>query len=93
MGALALARKAGKLKTGADACVEALSKGAPMAVVSSDISERTMRHTAEACRGELLKLPVTQHELREAIGARFVTAAVTDENFSKLIRQSVSEEA
>ena len=63
IGALAIARKAGKLKHGADAAIEALEKGAPLAVVTSDCSERTLRHTKAACKGELLQLPLTDLRL------------------------------
>lgn len=62
-------------------------------MVTSDCSERTLRHTKAACKGELLQLPLTQHEIAAAIGVRFVTAAVQDENLMQLIRLSVNEEA
>ena len=93
MGALALTRKAGKLKPGAENAEEALTRGAPLALVSSDVSERTLRNITRAAKRDLVKLPVTQFEIYSGTGVRFVAAAVTDENFSKLILSSLNEEA
>ena len=93
MGALALARKAGKLKAGAEIAQEVLLKGAPLALVSSDVSDRTLRNITRAAKRDLIKLPVTQYEIHSGIGVRFAAAAVTDENFSKLILSSLNEEA
>ena len=61
--------------------------------MSSDVSERTLRNLRLAAKSEPLRLPLDQYQLERAVGARFVAAAVTDQNFVRFITSSVNEEA
>lgn len=79
--------------SGAAASEEALLKGAPLAIVTSDVSERTMRNITRAAKHDVVKLALSQYEIYEGTGVRFVAAAVTDENLAVLIKNSATEEA
>lgn len=83
--ALSLAKKAGALETGADAAKAALLKGAPLALISADASERTERSVRSWATKRIVKLDCTSDEIAYVLGRGFAAAAVTDINLSKLI--------
>ena len=90
-----MARGAGKLKIGFDASKDAAEQGAPLVVVASDVSERTMRsvqYFCEDCGTELIKADITQDDVRYKFGWRFGVAAVTDINFAKLISKKAIQQ-
>ncbi|MEA5049869.1 MAG: 50S ribosomal protein L7ae [Oscillospiraceae bacterium] len=87
LAALGLCRKAGKLKMGFDAAAGAAGRGAPLVVTASDIADRTKRNITRVC-GETVKiLPIdrTSGQIEQAVGKRFVVAAVDDANLAQLI--------
>lgn len=93
-GALALCRKAGQLKTGADAAQNAIARGAPLALFAKDAADRTKKNTLrlndDLCTVEL---PFDQYELEQITGKRFVVAAVCDTHFKDLIDRAAKEES
>ena len=91
LSAMSMARGAGKLKIGFEAAREAVSSGAGMVIIASDISERTRRETERFCesRCEMAEPGFTQDEIAEKFGWRFGVAAVTDNNFAELIRKAI----
>lgn len=94
LSALSMARGAGKLKIGFDACRDAVMSGAPMAVIASDVSERTASAVHRFCEGlcSVVTLDETQSEIEMKFGRRFGVAAVTDGNFASLIRKNLRPE-
>lgn len=94
LSALAMSRGAGKLQIGFDAAAAAAEKGAPLVVLASDAAERTRRNLLRCC-GEgtaVLELKRTKNDIEDAVGRRFAVAAVTDESFAKLIKQTHDSE-
>lgn len=95
LSALAMSRGAGKLQIGFDAAAAAAGAGAPLVVLADDIAPRTRRNIT-ACCGEktaLLELGRSQQEIEAVVGRRFVVAAVTDDNFAKLVRQAAESDS
>jgi len=89
LSAMSMARGAGKLKIGFDAAKDAAAAGAPLVIVTPDVSERTMRSVQRFCEDgpELMVADVTQDDISGKFGWRFGVAAVTDINFAKLIKK------
>ncbi len=92
LSALGLCRKAGKLKIGSDAAVEALLGGAPLGVYSSDASDRTVRGIENARRSgaDIVCLNRTMNEIEQAIGRKFAVAAVCDKGLAELVKKNLS---
>ena len=92
LSALAMCRKAGKLKIGFDAAMSAAQKDAVIVCLASDISERTKKKALLQCEDtvKIVDLPRTQTDIENAVGRKFVIAAVCDENFAKLISEQVT---
>ena len=91
LSAISMARGAGKLKIGFDAAKDAAGAGAPLVIVASDVSERTLRSAERFCEGrcELTRTELTQDDICGKFGWRFGVAAVTDINFSELIKKAI----
>lgn len=90
--ALGLCRKAGALETGFTKAAEALEKGAPLALISADASERTANNILRiAGNAKTLRLDATNEELALALGRGFAAAAVTDANLAKLVLRAVGK--
>lgn len=95
LSALSMARGAGKLKIGFEAAKDAVFAGAPLAVVTADLSPRSLRGVQRFCEegyAELLQLNATQDSIAAKFGWRFGVAAVTDENFAALVKQQAQRE-
>ncbi len=89
LSALAMCRKAGKLKIGFDASANAAARGVPLVVTASDIAERTKRNITNACgkNTSILPLERTSAQIEQTVGRKFVVAAVDDANFARLIEK------
>ena len=94
---LGLAKKAGRLETGAEASSEAADSGrAAMILSASDASERALRHAkdmAERCGAVFIPLPYTGAELGGVIGRGSpLTVAVTDPGLAAAFAKKLAEE-
>ncbi len=79
LGLLGLCYKAGKLSFGANLACEAVSRGAPLAIVSSDVSSNTEKRVRDKCAfyGCMFrKVSCTSSALGHAIGKESAVAAV-----------------
>ena len=90
IGALSLAKRAGKLLTGFEAVGQAARSGrAKLIVTANDISERTLKKTRDKANGTVLyAAPFGSREAETVFKKRFVIAALTDENFVKLFLET-----
>ena len=98
LGTLGLCQRAGKLKSGEFAVLEALrKKTAVMVIVSNDASDNTKKEFSDKC--SYYKVPIyfygTMDELGHAIGKDVRTSlAITDAGFAKtLIKNLLSEKS
>lgn len=89
---LGLARRAGKLKCGFDAAVEAIRSGeAKGATAASDISAKTfsnLKFEAERRGIQAVRIEETTEAVSRAIGKKAGVVAVCDEGFFKVICDS-----
>lgn len=99
---LGLCRKAGKLRLGSEAVVEAIrgENKPPLVLLTSDAALNQVKRIENACayhKVPLVKLEVTKGELGAALGsaAQTVCAAIIDKGFAdaviKLINNNKSE--
>jgi ribosomal protein L7Ae-like RNA K-turn-binding protein len=98
LGTLGLCQRAGKLKSGEFAVLEAIrKKTAVMVIVSNDASDNTKKEFSDKC--SYYKVPIyfygTMDELGHAIGKDVRTSlAITDAGFAKtLIKNLLSEKS
>ncbi|SEG11504.1 Ribosomal protein L7Ae [Butyrivibrio sp. Su6] len=98
LGTLGLCQRAGKLKSGEFAVLEAIrKKTAIMVIVSNDASDNTKKEFSDKC--SYYKVPIyfygTMDELGHAIGKDVRTSlAITDAGFAKtLIKNLLSEKS
>ena len=91
--ALSLARRAGKLMIGYDACERAAVSGrAKLIVTADDISDRTLRNIKRVSGSiRLIEAPFSQTDIQHVMGRRFVVAALTDRNFGELFVESLGQ--
>ncbi|MBQ2085819.1 MAG: hypothetical protein II464_06095 [Oscillospiraceae bacterium] len=91
LSAISMARGAGKLKIGFDAAKSAVAAGAPVVLLASDISERTRQSVERFCQDScrIIYTELTQDDICEKFGWRFGVAAITDNNFAKLINKAI----
>ncbi|MBR4798268.1 MAG: hypothetical protein IK029_00110 [Oscillospiraceae bacterium] len=91
LSAISMARGAGKLKIGFDAAKSAAAAGAPIVLIASDISDRTRQAVERFCGDgcEIVRTELTQDDISDKFGWRFGVAAVTDNNFAKLINKAI----
>ncbi len=91
LGALGLARKAGKLVVGGELCEEYIRAGkAVLALLCSDMSENSSKKLCAALRAKevpYIILPLTKSELAVRFGKRSfaVACALTDKGFARII--------
>jgi len=93
---LGLARKAGALATGSDACEIGMKRGEiRLVLVTEDTGENTLEKVrrSAAARGVPLLLYGTSGEVGQATGSpgRHVFG-ITDENFAETVRKSIENE-
>lgn len=94
LSAVSMARGAGRLKIGFDAAADAVLKGAPIVLLASDASDRTIRNILRICDendAKAVELSRTQAEIEKTVGRKFAVAAVCDENFAVLIEKQIGE--
>ncbi|MBQ6416282.1 MAG: ribosomal L7Ae/L30e/S12e/Gadd45 family protein [Butyrivibrio sp.] len=98
LGTLGLCQRAGKLKSGEFAVLEAIrKKTAVMVIVSNDASDNTKKEFSDKCN--YYKVPIyfygNMDELGHAIGKDVRTSlAITDAGFAKtLIKNLLSEKS
>lgn len=90
--ALSLCRKAGALRIGYDASVEAAAKGAFLVVVASDAADRTKKNIFASCgESRCIVLDETAQQIEQALGRRFAVAAVCDENLAQLVKKTFGD--
>ena len=92
LGALGLARRAGKMERGFDAVCAAAQRGAAaLALVAQDVSDGTKKRVETACTGhcEVLALPYTMHQLVDITGKTAGVLAVTDKNLAVLCQKAL----
>ena len=94
LSAVGMSRKAGRLAPGFDACCIAVEKGAPLVIVASDAAPRTLRNIKEKCGGRtrILITEYTREQFESVLGKQMAVAAVTDENFARLIEQAAGNQ-
>lgn len=92
MAALSMCRRAGALTQGSLAAERALSRGAPLALVSADASDRTKKNARIWANGtRVLELPYTKAELEYSLGRGFAVAAITDGNMATLVLGKIDD--
>ena len=83
---LGLARRAGRLEAGFDACRESARAGkAALLVAAGDVSEKTfknLRYEAQRAGIEAVRLQTAMEELGRACGVRAGVVAVADKGFA-----------
>ncbi len=95
LGALGLARRAGKLEVGGQLCEEAIRAGrVKLVFLCSDMSENSRKklHAAMLAREvPYIALPLTKDELAAKLGKKSfaVAAALTDEGFVKIVYKAL----
>lgn len=94
-GAMGLAKRAGKLVTGAEMCEETIRSGkAVLTFLCSDMSENSHKKLHAALRNSCspyINLDATKEELAKRFGKKaFVVACViTDKGFSKIVYKAL----
>ena len=96
LGAIGLAKKAGKALLGTDVVCEAMQAGKAIFVLASGhASENTKRRISEyseKCGVKTVFADVGTEELGAAVGKRpLACVGITDENFMKLIERNLCE--
>ena len=95
LGALGLAKRAGKLITGAEMCEETIrSGGAVLTVLCSDMSDNSKKKLHAALRNSgspYINLDVTKLELAKRFGKKafVVSCVITDKGFAKIIYKAL----
>ncbi len=95
LGAMGLAKRAGKLVTGAEMCEEKIrTGGAVVTLLCSDMSDNSLKKLHAALRNSdspYINLCVTKEELARRLGKKsFVVAcSVTDTGFAKIIYKAL----
>ena len=93
LSAVGLCRRAGGLTIGFDACCAAVRKGAPLVIIASDAAPRTVRNIRRQCadKTKILYADRTREQFAEVTGKLMAVAAVTNENFARLIEKSADK--
>ncbi len=95
IGAVGLARRAGKLETGAEMCEEAIRAGkAVLCVMASDMSENTSKKLHNSLKYRdlpYIRLSMGKDELAKRLGksAFVVACAITDKGFASIIYKAL----
>lgn len=96
LGLIGLARRAGKLTAGQEACAEAAKeKQACLLLAAADVSERTYRNLARAAQQAeipVLRLAFGMEEVSRACGRKKTgVLAVTDQGFASALLRELEE--
>ncbi|MBR3996133.1 MAG: ribosomal L7Ae/L30e/S12e/Gadd45 family protein [Clostridia bacterium] len=95
VGAMGLAKKAGKLITGGEMCEETIRAGkAELTVLCSDMSENSAKKLFAALRNSAspyISLDIGKEELAERLGKKsfVVSCVITDKGFAKIIYKAL----
>lgn len=95
LGAMGLARRAGKLVVGAEMCEEAIRDGrAVISFLSSNMSENSEKKLMAALRASnspYITLKSTKEELADRFGKKSfaVALAITDTGFAKIVYKAL----
>ena len=95
IGALGLAKKAGKLITGGEMCEEVIRAGkAKLTILCGDMSENSEKKLHSALRNSnspYINLGVSKEELALRLGKKsfVVSCVITDEGFAKIIYKAL----
>ncbi len=98
LGALGLARRAGKLETGGEVCEEKIrSGGTVLAVLACDVSENSEKKLHAAMRAKevpYIVLPTDKKQLGARLGKSSfcVACAICDEGFAKIVYKALGKE-
>lgn len=93
--ALSLCRRAAKLTTGFDACVESVYNGSAFLILlAQDVSEGTAKRIRRSCEELVpcLQMPLTQSDLVPITRKKVGVYAITDENLAKLCTQKLEQQ-
>jgi ribosomal protein L7Ae-like RNA K-turn-binding protein len=95
LGALTMARKAGKVVLGFDAVKDTLGAGtARITVITADISPKTekeVRFFCERSGTDVIKTGCSMEDIGRALGKRSGVLSVTDEGLAGLVRKHKNE--
>ena len=96
LGAIGLARKAGKTLLGTDVVCESMKKGkvilALISVYASENTKKRVEERAERCGVRTVYVDAGTEEIGAAVGKRpLACIGITDENFTKLIESNLCE--
>ncbi len=95
LGAMGLARRAGKLEIGAEMCEEAIRAGrAEITFLASNLSDNSKKKILSALRSQespYIILNASKEELAERFGKKAfaVALAITDKGFAKIIYKAL----
>ena len=93
---LGIARRAGKIKLGADPVIDSIkSKKAKLIVFSSDISDKTRKNikfTADTYAVECITVNRTKEEINFALGKYSAVISVEDSGFSNKIKDMIMKQ-
>ena len=94
IGALSLARKAGKLSIGFTDVVNAIQANrVVLVVVTSDISDGTLKKIKQHSKDiEIIVLPYVKEDIEMIMKKNFVVAGIKDINFKELLLKALKEE-
>jgi ribosomal protein L30E len=95
LGALTIARKAGKLILGFDAVCESLKAGnAKLAIITADVSKKTekeVRYYSERSKIDVMAVSLTMDDVYKAVGKKSGVISVTDSGLAGLIKGKLNE--
>lgn len=92
LGALGLAKRAGKLCTGFDAVCKAAAKGeAVLVFISADTSAKTAKRATAACQGhcQVLHICLSQNSIAAITHKPAGVLAVTDKDLATLCQKAI----
>jgi ribosomal protein L7Ae-like RNA K-turn-binding protein len=95
LGAMGLARRAGKLEIGAELCEEAIRAGrAEITFLASNLTDNSKKKLMSALRvgdSPYIILNVTKEELAERFGKKAfaVALSITDKGFAKIVYKAL----
>ncbi len=94
---LGMVRRSGRLSTGHDAVISAITKNkSKLCLLSREASQRLQNEIKHACGYDNKNIPVifsryTTMELSEAIGIKAAVVSVDDEGFAKAIMKKYTD--
>lgn len=94
LGLLGLCRRAGRLKTGFDAAVEAAKSGeARLIVTARDLSAKSRKELAfktQNSGAEIISAPVDIEDIARILNRRAGILAVADEGFARAVKSAAA---